>query len=168
MKARQKRLVIVLVGVVGFAAALALVMNAFNSNMVFFYSPTQIKNNEAPLNHTFRLGGLVEEASLTRENDGLTVNFNVTDGAEIIPVEYVGILPDLFREGQGIVAQGKLDSAGLFTASEVLAKHDENYMPPEVAEALEKAEQDKAAAAAAAASEESNKAPVEAPANNSL
>jgi len=164
MKARQKRLILVLVGVLGFAAALGLVMNAFNSNMVFFHSPTDIKAGKAPLDHTFRMGGIVEEGSLTRENDGLTVNFNVTDGAEIIPVEYVGILPDLFREGQGIVAQGKLDSTGLFTASEVLAKHDENYMPPEVAEALEKAEQEKMAAEAS----ETNKAPVEAPANNSL
>ena len=168
MKARQKRLVLVLVGFLGFAAAVALVMNAFNSNMVFFFSPTQVKNNEAPLDRTFRLGGLVEEGSLTRENDGLTVNFNVTDGAEIVPVEYVGILPDLFREGQGIVAQGKLDSVGLFTATEVLAKHDENYMPPEVAEALEKAEQDKKAAEAAAATSETNKVPTEAPANNNL
>ncbi len=155
MKPRKKRLLILLIGLLGLAAVATLVMNAFNSNMVFFYSPTQILNNEAPRDHTFRLGGIVEEGSLARENDGLTVTFNVTDGLETVPVKYVGILPDLFREGQGIVAQGKWDSNSLFTASEVLAKHDENYMPPEVAEALEKAEQEKAARAAAAQESES-------------
>lgn len=173
MKARQKRLLIILVLFLGFAAAVGLVINALNSNMAFFYSPTQVGNNEAPQGHTFRLGGIVEDGSMSRENDGLTVYFQVTDGAESVRVKYVGILPDLFREGQGIVAQGKLDSDGLFTANEVLAKHDENYMPPEVAEALEKAEQEKKAAEAAAATDaatanESNKAPDEAPANNSL
>lgn len=149
MKARQKRLIIVLVGLLGFGTAVALVMNAFNSNMVFFFSPTQVLNDEAPRDHTFRLGGIVEEGSMVRENDGLTVLFNVTDGMETVPVKYVGILPDLFREGQGVVAQGKLGDDDLFTAKEVLAKHDENYMPPEVAEALEKAEQEKKAAEAA-------------------
>ncbi len=151
MTPRKKRLVIILVGLLGFATVLALLMNAFNSNMVFFYSPTQVLNNESPIDHTFRLGGIVEEGSLARENDGLTVTFNVTDGLKTVPVKYVGILPDLFREGQGIVAQGKWGSDSLFTASEVLAKHDENYMPPEVAEALEKAEKEKAAQKEAAA-----------------
>ncbi len=145
MTPRKKRLVIVLVALLGFAAVVTLVMNAFNSNMVFFFSPTQVLNNEAPRDHTFRLGGIVEEGSLVRENDGLTVMFDVTDGLKTVPVKYVGILPDLFREGQGIVAQGKWGSDSIFTAKEVLAKHDENYMPPEVAEALEKAEKEKAA-----------------------
>jgi len=153
MKARQKRLILVLVGLLGFGVAVGLVMNAFNSNMVFFYSPTQVLNDEAPRDHTFRLGGIVEEGSIVRENDGLTVMFNVTDGMETVPVKYVGILPDLFKEGQGVVAQGKWGGDDLFTAKEVLAKHDENYMPPEVAEALEKAEQEKKAAEAAAAAE---------------
>ncbi|MCF6229247.1 MAG: cytochrome c maturation protein CcmE [Gammaproteobacteria bacterium] len=154
MKPRNKRLLVVLVGLLGLATVATLVMNAFNSNMVFFYSPTQVLNNEAPRDHTFRLGGIVEEGSLARANDGLTVTFNVTDGLEIVPVKYVGILPDLFREGQGIVAQGKWGSDSVFTAKEVLAKHDENYMPPEVAEALEAAEKEKAAREARATAQE--------------
>jgi len=140
----------VVVGLLGFAGVVALMMNAFNSNMVFFFSPTQVKANEVPKEHTFRLGGLVEEDSLRREDDGLTIHFNVTDGAEIVPVTYTGILPDLFREGQGIVAQGQLNGNSVFEASEVLAKHDENYMPPEVAEALEAAKQAEAAKTAEA------------------
>ncbi len=170
MKARQKRLVLILVGLLGFAAVVGLVMNAFNSNMVFFFSPTQVLNGEAPKDHTFRLGGLVEEDSLGRANDGLTVTFNITDGLKTVPVKYVGILPDMFREGQGVIAQGKWGDDNLFTAKEVLAKHDENYMPPEVAEALEKAEQEKKAVAEAeaAANGQQPKAPVEAPVNNSL
>jgi cytochrome c-type biogenesis protein CcmE len=113
-------------------------MKALNENINLFYSPTQVAAGEAPRGHTFRLGGLVAEGSLKREaNEGLTVNFEITDSAESITVAYTGILPDLFREGQGIVALGKLDNNGLFVADEVLAKHDENYMPPEVAEALE-------------------------------
>ncbi len=168
MKARQKRLMIVLVGVLGFSAAVFLVMNAFNSNMVFFFSPTQVHNKEAPQDHTFRLGGIVEAGSLQRENDGLTVMFKVTDGAQAVDVKYVGILPDLFREGQGVVAQGKLDAQGMFTAKEVLAKHDENYMPPEVAEALEKAEMEKQAALESTEAATTDKAPAEVPTNNSL
>ncbi len=160
MTPRKKRLVIVLVALLGFAAVVTLVMNAFNSNMVFFFSPTQVLNNEAPRDHTFRLGGIVEEGSLARENDGLTVTFNVTDGLKTVPVKYVGILPDLFREGQGIVAQGQWGSDSVFTAKEVLAKHDENYMPPEVAEALEKAEKEKASQEAAARAEESSAAAI--------
>ncbi len=137
MKARHKRLAFIGVGLAGLAIVVALLLNVFNSNMVFFFSPTDVVEGKAPVDREFRLGGLVEEGSLSREDDGLTVHFRITDGAEAIPVTYTGILPDLFREGQGVVAQGKLNSS-TFVASEVLAKHDENYMPPEVAEALEK------------------------------
>ena len=139
MKARHKRLGFIIGGLAGLGIAVALIFNAFNSNMVFFFSPTDVLASVAPVNRDFRLGGLVEEGSLKREDDGLTVHFVVTDNAKTVPVKFVGILPDLFREGQGVVTQGKLDSNGVFVASEVLAKHDENYMPPEVADALEKA-----------------------------
>ncbi len=139
----KKRFAFILVGVVTLGAVTMLVLNAFNSNLVFFYSPTQVNAGEVTGERAFRLGGLVEEGSLNREDDGLTIHFRVTDNAETVPVKYVGILPDLFREGQGVVTQGRLEN-GLFVASEVLAKHDENYMPAEVAEALEKAEQAKA------------------------
>ncbi|MCG6970150.1 MAG: cytochrome c maturation protein CcmE [Gammaproteobacteria bacterium] len=139
MKARHKRLVIIVAGLAVLGVALTLIFNAFNSNMVFFFSPSDVQAKQAPVDRTFRLGGLVEEGSLKREDDGLTVHFMVTDNANTIPVIYTGILPDLFREGQGVVAQGKLDAGGVFKASEVLAKHDETYMPPEVADALEKA-----------------------------
>ena len=139
MKARHKRLGFIIGGLAGLGIAVALIFNAFNSNMVFFFSPTDVLASVAPVNRDFRLGGLVEEGSLKREDDGLTVHFVVTDNAKTVPVTFVGILPDLFREGQGVVTQGKLDSNGVFVASEVLAKHDENYMPPEVADALEKA-----------------------------
>lgn len=144
MKARHKRLAIVVVGLAGLGIAAALILNAFRSNMVFFFSPTQVAAQEAPLDRSFRLGGLVEMGSLSREDDGLTVHFRVTDNAETITVTYTGILPDLFREGQGVIAQGRLGRNGVFLADEVLAKHDETYMPPEVAEALEKAKQDNA------------------------
>ncbi|MEO8280476.1 MAG: cytochrome c maturation protein CcmE, partial [Ideonella sp.] len=117
-----------------------LVLNAFQSNLVFFYSPTQIDAHEAPKNRTFRLGGMVEQGTVKR--DGLEVSFIVTDTAKTIPVRYKGILPDLFKEGKGVVAQGQLRD-GVFVASEVLAKHDENYMPPEAAEALKQAQQGK-------------------------
>jgi len=116
------------------------VLNAFNSNLVFFFSPTQVANGEAPTSRAFRIGGLVEEGSIKRQADGLTVNFVVTDTAKSIPVTYTGILPDLFKEGKGVVAEGKLGSDGLFNATQVLAKHDENYMPPEAASALEQAQ----------------------------
>jgi cytochrome c-type biogenesis protein CcmE len=141
MKTRHKRMVIIVAGLAVLAVALTLIFKAFNSNMVFFFSPSDVQAKQAPADRVFRLGGLVEEGSLQREDDGLTVHFKVTDNAYTIPVTYKGILPDLFREGQGVVAQGKLDGSGVFTASEVLAKHDETYMPPEVAEALEKAKQ---------------------------
>jgi cytochrome c-type biogenesis protein CcmE len=134
MKTRHKRLIIILAGV-----ALTLIFKAFNSNMVFFFSPSDVQAKQAPVDKAFRLGGLVENGSLQREDDGLTVHFKVTDNANTILVTYTGILPDLFKEGQGVVTQGKLNNDGTFIASEVLAKHDETYMPPEVAEALDKA-----------------------------
>ena len=141
MKARHKRLAFIVVGLAGLAVAIGLIANAFNQNLVFFFSPSDIQANQAPINRDFRLGGLVEEGSLKRENDGLTVHFVVTDNANTIPVTFTGILPDLFREGQGVVAQGKLNENGTFMAKEVLAKHDETYMPPEVQDALDKAKQ---------------------------
>ncbi|AOK29677.1 MULTISPECIES: cytochrome c maturation protein CcmE [Burkholderia] len=137
MKPRHMRLVIAL----GIAAAVGvgatLVLNAFRSNLVFFYSPSQVFAKEAPAGRTFRLGGLVENGSVRR--DGLTVNFLVTDTVRTIPVRYEGILPDLFREGKGVVAQGQISGDGVFVAREILAKHDENYMPPEAADALKQA-----------------------------
>lgn len=145
MKKRHKRLAFIFIGLAGLGVAMTLIFQAFNSNMVFFFSPSEVQANQAPAGTSFRLGGLVVEDSLKRENDGLTVHFNVTDNAHTIPVTFVGILPDLFREGQGIVAQGKLDDTGTFMAKEVLAKHDETYMPPEVADALEKAKKKTAA-----------------------
>jgi cytochrome c-type biogenesis protein CcmE len=141
MKPRHKRLVAVVVGVAALAVSAALVLNAFRSNLVFFFSPSEIADNKAPVGRTFRLGGLVESGSLKRAADGLTVSFVVTDTAKSIPVRYTGILPDLFKEGKGVVAQGQLGADGVFTAAEVLAKHDENYMAPEAAEAVEKARQ---------------------------
>jgi cytochrome c-type biogenesis protein CcmE len=137
MKARHRRFAWIGAGVALLAVAVALVLNAFQSNLVFFFSPTDVVEQRAPQGRPFRIGGLVEERSLRR--DGLTVHFRVTDTAQTIPVVYTGILPDLFREGKGVVAQGRLGSDGVFTASEVLAKHDENYMPPEAAEAVNKA-----------------------------
>ena len=138
MKPRHKRLTIAAGLLLAVGAAVALVLNAFQSNLVFFYSPTQVAANEAPAGRTFRIGGLVEESSVKR--DGLHVNFVVTDTAKTVPVRFEGILPDLFKEGKGVVAQGKLQD-GVFIAREVLAKHDENYMPPEAAEALKRAQQ---------------------------
>lgn len=147
MKQRHKRLMFVVGGLAGLAVAAGFVFNALNSNMQFFFSPTEVIAKKAPQNSSFRLGGLVEEGTLTREDDGLTVHFRVTDNAESIKVTYVGILPDLFREGQGIVTQGQFNETGNFVATEVLAKHNEEYMPPEVADALEKAEKANAAKA---------------------
>ena len=139
MKARHKRLSFVVLGLVGISVTAVLIFNVFQQNMVFFHSPSDVFAKKAPQGKDFRLGGLVEEGSLKREDDGLTVHFVVTDRAQNIPVTFTGILPDLFKEGQGVVAQGKLDGGGIFQAKEVLAKHDENYMSPEVADALEKA-----------------------------
>jgi cytochrome c-type biogenesis protein CcmE len=137
MKPRHKRagLIVGALGVLGIAAY--LVLNAFQSNLVFFFSPSQVAAGEAPKNRTFRVGGLVKTGTVKRDN--LTVAFVVTDTMKEVPVSYTGILPDLFREGKGVVAQGKMDADGRFTASEVLAKHDENYMPPEAKQALDQA-----------------------------
>ncbi|MDH5208035.1 MAG: cytochrome c maturation protein CcmE [Burkholderiaceae bacterium] len=140
MKPRQKRLALILGGLAVLGVASALVLSAFQENLVFFYSPSQVANHEAPQNKAFRIGGLVEEGSVKRQSDGVTVTFNVTDTAKVIPVAYKGILPDLFKEGKGVVAQGKLGPDGVFTAHEVLAKHDENYMPPEASHAVEQAQ----------------------------
>lgn len=139
MKPRHKKLAIIAAGVSALGIAAALVLNAFESNLVFFFSPTQVAANEAPKNRSFRIGGLVEQGSVKRQSDGVTVQFVVTDTARTVPVAYKGILPDLFKEGKGVVVQGKLGQDGLFRADEVLAKHDENYMPPEAARALEQA-----------------------------
>ena len=139
MKPRQKRFALIGLGLVALAVAAGLVLNAFQSNLVFFYTPTQAANGEVPQGRSFRIGGMVEAGSLTREGDGLTVHFVVTDMAKRVPVTFKGILPDLFKEGKGAVAQGQLVAGGTFIASEVLAKHDENYMPPEAADALAKA-----------------------------
>ena len=126
-------------GLAALGVATALVLNAFQSNLVFFFTPTQVAAREAPQNRAFRIGGLVEAGSVQRDRDALTVRFVVTDTAKAIPVTYTGILPDLFREGKGVVAQGRIGADGTFHATEVLAKHDENYMPPEAADALKKA-----------------------------
>ena len=127
-------------GLAVLAAAAGLVLNAFQGNLVFFFSPTQVVAKEAPLERAFRIGGMVESGSLKRQNDGLTVRFNVTDTAKTIPVVYTGILPDLFKEGKGVVAQGRLGPDGVFHATDVLAKHDENYMPPEAGHAIKQAQ----------------------------
>jgi cytochrome c-type biogenesis protein CcmE len=139
MKRRHKRIAFILIGLVGLSVAAFLVASAFRQNLVFFFSPTQVVAKEAPVNRTFRVGGLVEKGTLKRENDGLTVRFAVTDTAATIPVVYKGILPDLFKEGRGCVAQGKIGEDGVFHADQVLAKHDENYMPPEAGQAIDKA-----------------------------
>ena len=140
MKPRHKKLALIVLVVAGLGVAMALVLNAFNSNLVFFFSPTQVAAGEAPTSRAFRIGGLVEEGSIKREADGLTTRFVVTDTAKTIPVTYTGILPDLFKEGKGVVAEGRLGADGLFAANQVLAKHDENYMPPEAASAIEQAQ----------------------------
>ncbi len=137
---RKKRLTIVALIVLGVGVASALVLMALNENINLFFTPTEVAAGEAPKNHTFRLGGLVEKGSVKRnKNEGLTVSFGIGDGSKVVTVDYTGILPDLFREGQGIVAMGKLDANGIFVASEVLAKHDENYMPPEAKYAVDQA-----------------------------
>lgn len=140
MKPRHKRFALIGGGLAVLAIAAVLVLNAFRSNLVFFFTPTQVAAGEAPTGKTFRIGGMVKEGSVQRQPDGLTVRFVVTDTANEFPVAYTGILPDLFREGKGVVAQGKLGADGLFTASEVLAKHDENYMPPEAQHAVDQAQ----------------------------
>jgi cytochrome c-type biogenesis protein CcmE len=137
MTLRQKRLALLAGGVALLMAATALVVSAFRENLVFFFTPSQVVAKEAPQGRVFRIGGLVEVGSVKR--DGVDVSFRVTDTAQVVPVVYTGILPDLFQEGKGVVAQGQLDASGVFRAREVLAKHDENYMPPEAASAVEKA-----------------------------
>jgi cytochrome c-type biogenesis protein CcmE len=139
MKARTRRLGWILGGLAVLAVAAALILNAFQSNLVFFFTPTQVAAREAPQGRPFRVGGLVEAGSLKRESSSLTVHFRVTDTAQTIPVTYTGLLPDLFKEGKGVVAQGTLGPDGVFRASEVLAKHDENYMPPAAADAVKQA-----------------------------
>jgi cytochrome c-type biogenesis protein CcmE len=141
MKPRHKRIAVIVLGLAGLATAAWLVLSAFNQNLVFFFSPSQVVANEAPLARKFRIGGLVEEGSLRRGADGLTSHFTITDTVNRIPVIYTGILPDLFKEGRGSVAEGKLESDGTFRADQVLAKHDENYMPVEAAHSIEKARQ---------------------------
>ena len=137
MKPRTKRLLIIFGGLASVSAASALVLNALNSNVAFFYSPTQVEAGEAPKERAFRVGGLVKPGSVQR--DQMTVHFVITDTARDMPVQYTGILPDLFKEGKGAVAQGRLSAQGEFVASEVLAKHDENYMPPEAQHAVDTA-----------------------------
>jgi len=139
MKPRHKRLVLIAAGLGAIAIAAVLVLNAFRSNLVFFFSPSQIAAGEAPKDRAFRVGGMVETGSVKRQADGITVQFVVTDTAKSVPVVYKGILPDLFREGKGVVVEGRLSADGVFRADQVLAKHDENYMPPEAAHAVEQA-----------------------------
>jgi cytochrome c-type biogenesis protein CcmE len=152
MRPRQKRFLFIVVGIAAVGLAVGLVLNALKNNVSLYFTPTQVHNNEAPQGRSFRIGGLVEQGSIKREADGLTVHFIITDTHKSLPVVYKGILPDLFKEGKGVVAQGKMETDGVMHADEVLAKHDENYMPPEAADALKKAEAAKASAAGIPAS----------------
>jgi len=149
MKPRQKKFVFILVALAALGAAVGLVLYALKDNVSLYFTPTQVYNKEAPQGHNFRIGGLVEAGSVKREKDGLTVRFLVTDTSRSMPVIYKGILPDLFKEGKGVVAQGKLEADNVFHAEEVLAKHDENYMPPEAKDALDKAAKAQSAVATA-------------------
>ena len=141
MKPRQRRLLWVLAGLILVAGAVTLALRALDANVMFFYSPTQVQAVEVTSGAAFRLGGMVEEGSVRRTGDSVTVQFVVSDGVRQVPVRYHGLLPDLFREGKGVVAAGTLQSDGVFHATEVLAKHDENYMPPEAAHAMKQAQQ---------------------------
>ena len=141
MTRRRRRLYFIVFSMAMLGIATALMLSAFSDNLVFFHSPSEISEKSIPAERRFRLGGLVEKNSVAKATDGMTTLFKVTDTAASVPVRYRGLLPDLFREGQGVVADGSLDSTGTFVATEILAKHDENYMPPEVAEALKKAGQ---------------------------
>ena len=134
--ARKKRRTLIGLMVLGIAMATVFALKAFNENIMFFFSASEVAAGKAPRNAAFRLGGMVVEGSVERPGDGLTVKFDLTDNAKVVSVEYTGILPDLFREGQGIVANGRLREDNVFVAEEVLAKHDENYMPPEVADSM--------------------------------
>lgn len=138
MTPRQKRMTFVFVLIAGVGVAITLALQAFNENLLYFFSPSQVKSGEAPRDHSFRIGGLVVDGSVARDSGSLKINFDLTDTAETVSVQYEGILPDLFREGQGIVATGKMQG-NVFMADQVLAKHDENYMPPEVADSLKEA-----------------------------
>ena len=140
MKPRTKRITMIAGGLAALAVAAGLILTAFQQNLVFFFTPSQVAANEAPHGKNFRIGGMVETGSVKRQADGLTVHFKVTDTAKSVPVVYRGALPDLFREGKGVVAQGRVGADGVFVANEVLAKHDENYMPPEAADAVQRAQ----------------------------
>lgn len=139
MKPRHKKISFIALAVIGLSLVTLLILNAFKNNIVYFYSPLDINAGKAPINQTFRLGGMVKEGSVKHNKQDLNVTFTVTDTIKDIDVAYKGILPDLFREGQGVVAQGTLDASGVFNAEQVLAKHDENYMPPEAKAALDAA-----------------------------
>jgi cytochrome c-type biogenesis protein CcmE len=141
MKPRHKRIAAIALGVAALGVVTALVLMAFQENLVFFFTPSEVAENKAPQGRTFRIGGMVEKGSVKRQADGVTVQFKVTDTAKTLPVTYRGALPDLFREGKGVVAQGQLGADGVFRAREVLAKHDENYMPPEAADAVKRAQE---------------------------
>jgi cytochrome c-type biogenesis protein CcmE len=138
---RKKRLTLIVLMIVGVAVGVSFALKALNENIMFFFSPADILADKAPVNKEFRVGGLVVDGSLARPGEGLTVEFDLTDNDSVVKVKYTGILPDLFREGQGIIANGRLNDSGQFIASEVLAKHDENYMPPEVVDAMKKSGQ---------------------------
>ena len=146
MKRRHKRIAFIVVALAGLGIAATLVLSAFQNNLVFFFSPSQVAAKEAPIGRTFRVGGLVEKGTFKRDNDGLTAHFTITDTAKTIPVVYKGILPDLFKEGKGCVAQGRIGDDGVFYADQVLAKHDENYMPPEAGQAIDAAKHERDAA----------------------
>jgi cytochrome c-type biogenesis protein CcmE len=146
---RKKTIYIILGALAGLGVAVGLVLYALKNNVSLYFTPTQVFNKEAPQGRSFRVGGLVEAGSVKREKDGLTVNFKVTDTSRSMDVIYKGILPDLFKEGKGVVAQGKMEADNVFHAEEVLAKHDENYMPPEAKDALDKAAKAQAATASA-------------------
>ena len=148
---RQKTLLYIVIGIAWIAAAVGLVLYALKNNVSLYFTPTQVFNKEAPQGRNFRIGGLVETGSLTREGDGLTAHFKITDTVKTMSVTYRGILPDLFKEGKGVVAQGKLHEDNVFYAEEVLAKHDENYMPPEAKDDINKAAQAQSAVSAAPA-----------------
>lgn len=139
--ARKKRLALIVLMLGGIAVGVGLALKSLDQNIMFFFSPSEVMAGKAPKNRLFRIGGMVVDGSVNRPGDGLTVKFDLTDNEQQVTVSYAGILPDLFREGQGIIANGKLDQAGQFVAEEVLAKHDETYMPPEVADMLNKSEQ---------------------------
>lgn len=136
--ARKKRLALIGLMLAGIAVGLTFALKALDENIMFFFTPTEVAEGKAPKNKLFRMGGMVVTGSVSRPGDGLTAQFDLTDNGEQVTVRYTGILPDLFREGQGIIANGEISDDGIFIAQEVLAKHDENYMPPEVAEAMKK------------------------------